>query len=81
MEGNPGTLGLSAGDANLAMVSQVRCTGVISGAGWNDFSGAVGTAGVGVRWNIPVVYRVPVAPAWRSCVGTRLSVAAFLAPC
>ena len=28
MEGNPGTLGLSAGDANLAMVSQVRCTGV-----------------------------------------------------
>ena len=81
MAGNLGTLGSGPVAVTLEMVSQVRCTGVISGAGWNDFSGAVGTAGVGVRWNIPVVYRVPVAPAWRSCVGTRLSVAAFLAPC
>ena len=33
MPRNPGTLGLAAEVNNLAMVSQVRCTGVRVGAG------------------------------------------------
>ena len=80
MTGNPGTLGLGAVAATLAMVLQVQCTGVSAGVCWKVCAGAVGTAGVGVGGNIPLVYGVPVAPAWQASVGACLSVATFLAP-
>ena len=81
MEGKRVTLGLGAVAATPAMVLQVQCTGVSAGAGWNVCAGAVGTAGAGEGGNIPVVYRVPVASAWRDCIGTCLIVASFLSPC
>ena len=55
--------------------------GVSAGAGWNVCAGEVGTAAVGAGVNIPLVFRVPIVSARRACVGARLSVAAFLAPC
>ena len=81
MEGNPGALGSGDVSSTLDMVLQVRCTGVSALAGWNICDGVVRTAGPWEGGNIPVVCRVPVAPAWRAYVGACLSVAAFLAPC
>ena len=71
--GNPGTLGSGVVSATPAMVSQMRCTGVSAGVGWNVCVGAVGMAGVDVGGNAPLVIGVPV--------GARLSVANFCAPC
>ena len=81
MEGNPGALGSSDVSATLDMVLQVRCTGVRALAGWNICDGAVRTAGPWAGGNIPVVCRVPVAPAWRAYVGACLSGAAFIVFC
>ena len=80
MHGNLGTLGLGAVADTPAMVSQMRCTGVSTGSGWNVSVGAVGTAGVWAGGNAAVLRGVLVAPAWRSCVGARLSAAPFFAP-
>ena len=80
MPRNPGTLGLGEVAATPAMVLQMRCTGVNAGAGWNVCTGAVGTAGVNMGGNAPLVLGVPVAPNFQACVGARLSVAAFCAP-
>ena len=44
MAGNPGTMGSGSVAATLAMVSQVRCTGVSVGVGWNACAGAMGTS-------------------------------------
>ena len=46
MPGNPVTLGSGAVDATPDIVSQLRCTGVSAGSGWNVSAGEVGTVGV-----------------------------------
>ena len=78
---NPGTLESGAVASTPAIVSQMRCTGVSTGAGWNVCVGKVGTSRVGVVGNVPLIIGVPVAPAWKACISARLGVAAFCAPC
>ena len=65
--------------ATPSMVLQMRCTGVSAGAGWNVSDGAVGTAGVWAGGNASLIRIVLVAPAWRACVGARLSTAPLFA--
>ena len=79
-EGKPVTLGLGAVADTPAMVLQVQCTGVSAGAGWNVCAGELGMAGVDTGGNAPLVLGVPVALAWRACVGAHLSVATFCTP-
>ena len=87
MPRNQGTLGSAAVENTPAMVLQVRCTGARVGAGWKigvpcTCAGVVGKAGDGAGGNM--IYPcclVPVVPAWRACVGARLSGAARLVLC
>ena len=79
MPGNPGTLGLGAVTNTPSMVSQVRCTGARVEVGCKfgllrTCVWAVGKAGDGAGWNVfAPFFLVPAVPAWRACVGARLS--------
>ena len=77
---NPGTLGSVVVAAAPAMVSQMKCTGVNAGAGCNVSAGVMGMVGVEAGGNASLILGVPVAPAWRACVGARLSAENFCAP-
>ena len=46
------------------MVSQMRCTSVSAGGGWNVCTEAVGEAWFDVGGNASLLLRVPVEPAW-----------------